>query len=178
MATTAMASVNGAGRRTGKRVEEVFVTPEMAAEWLTRNTSNRRLIKAHVESLALVLSRREWSLNGETIKFANDGRLLDGQHRLHACVKSGVGFRTWVAYGVESSAFDTIDTNIRTRRTSDILGLHGKENATHLAAAVKVLWLFGTTGQFYEGGGWQPGFSPKSVLGYSRKKACDSRIRH
>lgn len=164
MAVTAMASMNGAGRRTGKRVEEVFVTPEMAAEWLTRNTSNRRLIKAHVESLALVLSRGEWSLNGETIKFANDGRLLDGQHRLHACVKSGVGFRTWVAYGVESSAFDTIDTNIRTRRTSDILGLHGKENATHLAAAVKVLWLFGTTGQFYEGGGGQPGFSPKVCL--------------
>lgn len=164
MATTQMASMNGAGRRNGKRVEEVFVTPEMASEWLAKNTNNRRLVKGHVESLEAVLSRGEWMLNGETIKFSNDGRLLDGQHRLHACRNSGIGFWTYVAYGVEADAFDTIDTNIRTRKTSDILSVHGKENATHLAACVKMLWLFGTTGQFYEGGGGHHGFSPKVCL--------------
>lgn len=164
MTTAHMASRNGVERVNSQRVEKIFVTPEMAAEWLARNTGNRRLIKGHVDSLERVLERGEWSLNGETIKFGNDGRLLDGQHRLHACVNSGVGFWTWVAYGVEPSAFDTIDTNIRTRKASDILGLHGKENTTHLAACVKMLWVFRLTGQFYEGGGGHHGFSPKLCL--------------
>jgi hypothetical protein len=145
-------------------VEQVFVTPAMAAEWLTKNTHNRRLIKGHVDTLVSSLERGEWMLNGETSKFARDGRLLDGQHRLSACVTAGVGFSTWVAYGVESEAFDTIDVNIRSRKTSDILGMHGKENATHLAACVKLLWVFGQRGQFYEGGAGVYGFSPKTCL--------------
>jgi hypothetical protein len=136
----------------------------MASEWLTKNTHNRRLIKGHVETLVAAMERGEWMLNGETIKFAKDGRLLDGQHRLAACVAAGIGFSTWVAYGVESDAFDTIDVNVRSRKTSDILSLHGKENATHLAACVKLLWVFGQTGQFYEGGAGFNGFSPKTCL--------------
>lgn len=164
MATTQIASRNGAESRIAQRVEKVFVTPEMAAEWLTRNTTNRRLVKGHVESLEAVLTRGEWMLNGETIKFSKDGRLLDGQHRLHACQNSGIGLWTYVAYGVDPDAFDTIDTNLRTRKASDILSVHGKEHATHLAASVKMLWLFGMTGQFYEGGGGHHGFSPKVCL--------------
>ena len=164
MATATFASRNGAENRVGARVEHVFVTPAMAAEWLTKNTHNRRLIKGHVDTLVASLQRGEWMLNGETIKFARDGRLLDGQHRLSACVTAGVGFSTWVAYGVESEAFDTIDVNARSRKVSDILSLHGKENATHLAACVKLLWIFGQTGQFYEGGGGFYGFSPKTCL--------------
>lgn len=164
MATTGLPSLNGADRRVLPRVEQVFVTPEMAAEWLARNTHNRRLIKSHVETLATSLQRGEWMLNGETIKFAKDGRLLDGQHRLTACVATQVGFTTWVAFGVESDAFDTIDVNIRCRKTSDILGLHGKENTTVLAASVKLLWIFGQTGQFYEGGAGINGFSAKTCL--------------
>lgn len=164
MVTTEVAYANGANKRTKPCVERVFVNPEMAQHWLATNTNNRRLSKGHVASLEAVLKRGEWMLNGETIKFGGDGRLLDGQHRLHACVNSGIGFWTYVAYGVEPNAFDTIDTNLRTRRTSDILGMHGKENATHLAACVKLLWVFGMTGQFYEGGGGIAGFSPRVCL--------------
>lgn len=164
MTATHAPSRNGIDLRTAQRVEKVFVTPEMASEWLVKNTNNRRLVKGHVESLEAVLYRGEWMLNGETIKFSTDGRLIDGQHRLHACVNSGIGFWTYVAYGVNADAFDTIDTNIRARKASDILSVHGKENATHLAACVKILWLFGLTGQFYEGGGGHHGFSPKICL--------------
>jgi hypothetical protein len=164
MAATVMASRNGVDRIVSERVEKVFVTPEMALEWLARNTCNRRLIKAHVESLAASLARGEWTLNGQTIKFSKDGLLLDGQHRLNACVESDVGFFTYVAYGLERDAFDTIDVNVRTRTAGDILSLHGKENTTRLAACVKMLWAFGLTGQFYQGGGGISGFSAKLCL--------------
>jgi hypothetical protein len=164
MATTLGTSRNGAHAIASQRVERIFVTPEMASDWLAANTNNRRLVKGHVGSLEAVLQRGEWMLNGETIKFSREGRLIDGQHRLHACKNVGIGFWTYVAYGVEPKAFDTIDTNIRTRKAADILSIHGKENATHLAAAVKILWLFGQTGQVYEGGGGFNGFSPKLCL--------------
>ncbi len=177
MTTAHAASRNGVDRVNAQRVEKVFVTPELAAEWLVRNTGNRRLIKGHVDGLEHVLKRGEWSLNGETIKFAKDGRLLDGQHRLHACINSGVGFWTWVAHGLEASAFDTIDTNMRTRRTSDILGFHGKENTANLAACVKLLWKFRSSGQFYEGGGGFNGFSPKECLEIlSRRPAIEGSV--
>ncbi len=36
----------------------------------------------------------EWKYNGESIKVCTDGSLLDGQHRLEACIESGVTFDT------------------------------------------------------------------------------------
>lgn len=164
MEAAVITSRNGADGRMSQKVEKVFVTPKLAAEWLARNSINRNLVKSHVKTLESLLVRGEWMLNGETIKFAPDGRLLDGQHRLTACVNSGVGFWTYVAYGVASDAFDTIDVNLRPRKTSDVLSIHGKENATHLAAAVKLLWVFRQTGQMYDGGGGFCGFSPKQCL--------------
>lgn len=154
---------NGAASIKAARQEKVFVTPEMASEWLAYNDGNRRLIVNHVAALAAVLSRGEWTLNGATVKFSSSGRLLDGQHRLTACVQAGVGFWTYVVYGLDDSAFDTIDTTVAPRKASDILSIYGKTNAHHLAAAVKSLWVFSQTGQFYDGGGGAVGCSPRVI---------------
>ena len=164
MLTTPVASKNGCDHQPMQRVQKEFVTPQRAAEWLVKNTHNRRLTAAHVETLAASLERGEWMLNGETIKFSSDGRLLDGQHRLNACVQSATGFWTYVAYGVEPEAFDTIDVNMRARKTSDILSLHGMENTSQLAACVKLIWMFSRCGQFFDGGAGHTGFSPKVCL--------------
>lgn len=142
---------NGVGHMTGPRVELVFVTPEMAAEWLARNTKNRTLSKSHAETLSTCLTRGEWSLNGETIKFAADGRLLDGQHRLTACMMAGCGFWTYVARGLAGEAFDTIDVNLRPRKVGDVLSVHGKPHANRAAACSRMLFRFGQTGQFFDG---------------------------
>lgn len=45
-----------------------------------------------------------WKANGEAIKFSSTGRLLDGQHRLRACVKEQVPFTTLVIRGLEDEA--------------------------------------------------------------------------
>jgi hypothetical protein len=161
MATAVVESRNGAAQTRCATQEKVFVTPEIASEWLARNEDNRKLIPNHVASLEAVLLRGEWALNGETIKFASSGRLLDGQHRLTACVKSGVGFWTFVVYGLHDATFDTIDTNARPRKASDILSIKGKASSHSLAACVKSLWIFSKTGQFYDGGGGCAGFSPR-----------------
>jgi hypothetical protein len=162
--------------RSASRTEKVFVTPEMAAEWLALNHGNRNLVRGHVASLENVLRRGEWALNGETIKFALSGRLLDGQHRLTACVNSNVGFWTYVVHGLDESSFDTIDTTARPRKVSDILGINGKQNCTTLGACVKTLWVFGQSGQFYDGG-HHGAFTPRVCVDVlSRRPAIESFV--
>jgi hypothetical protein len=156
--------MNGRPANSGPLVEKVFVTPEMAAGWLAKNVRNRSIVERHLLALEEVLSRGEWVLNGDTIRFGKDGLLKDGQHRLTACVNTGIGFWTFVAYGLEEDAFDTIDTNSRPRRVADVLDIHGRTKTNALAACVKLLWIFRHTGQFYDGGGGRVGFSPKVCL--------------
>ena len=159
------AQANGATNAAGPRVEKVFVTPDMAAEWLQKNVKNRRITPSHLSSLVEILQRGEWKLNGDTIRFGKDGLLKDGQHRLSACVAAGVGFWTFVVYGLDGEAFDTIDTNSRPRRVSDVLDIHGMSNTNCLSAAAKLLWVFRKTGQVFEGGsGYGVGFSPNACL--------------
>lgn len=114
----------------------VFVTPEMAREWLRRNVNNRALRAKRVEDLARSMSQGEWRYTGEAIKFSRTGRLLDGQHRLAACVRAGVEIPLLVVVGLEDEAQDVMDTGLH-RTSGDVLGLHGYKNSTTLAAIVE-----------------------------------------
>ncbi|MFC9953182.1 hypothetical protein ACFVIN_22370 [Streptomyces prasinus] len=122
-------------------MEVLDVTPELAAEWLTRNTSNRPLSKATVQQLAARIQRGEWQLTHQGIAFDEDGVLIDGQHRLAAVVKAGLTVPLTVARGVPRTAFTVMDTG-RKRTGRDTLALAGEANATHLAAALRGLHLY------------------------------------
>lgn len=84
------------------------------------------------------MERGEWELNGETIKVAEDGTLIDGQHRLQAVVESGVSIETVIVWDLPLAAQDTIDTG-RRRRLADVLAIEGHPDPTALAAALNVL---------------------------------------
>jgi hypothetical protein len=146
------------------RTEKVFVTPKKAAEWLAANTRNRSPSPAHVSTLERVMERGEWVLNGDAIRFGADGILQDGQHRLMACVNTGVGFWTLVVFGLSPAAFDTIDGNLKTRKVSDVLSRHDLPNYCTLSPCVKHVWAFGKYGQFYDGGMPHNGFSAKVCM--------------
>lgn len=139
--------VHGVGIRT----EKVFVTPQMAAKWLESNVDNRNVISSHLKSLQAAFLRDEVKLNGSTIKFSKSGRLLDGQHRLMACASTGVGFWTFVVYGLDDEVFETIDVGGVPRQVKDVLGIRGEANAPALAAALKVLHQFIEFGCVYDG---------------------------
>ena len=67
-------------------VNQETITPELAAEFLKKNKSNRPLSSKHVIALAGSIERGEWMFTGESIKFSESDTLLDGQHRLSAIV--------------------------------------------------------------------------------------------
>jgi len=116
-------------------VETVKITPAIAAEWLKSNTLNRPLRRQHVAFLAGEMKSGNWLLNGESIKISEDENVIDGQHRLHACIDSGVTFKTTVVYGLKEEAFLTIDQG-KPRTGSDALKLHFPDAPAGICAAV------------------------------------------
>jgi hypothetical protein len=113
----------------------------MARELLSSNSHNRNMRTERVAQLVDVLRRGEWILNGETIKIAEDGTLIDGQHRLQAVVDSGVTIESLVMRDMPLAVQDTVDTG-RRRRLSDILAIEGESDSHALGAALSMLHRF------------------------------------
>jgi hypothetical protein len=84
------------------------------------------------------MKRKIWHLNGEAIVFDSQGKLLDGQHRLWACVESETEFETIVVSGVDPDTFSTIDTGSK-RSAADVLHISGiTKNINTVAACATV----------------------------------------
>jgi len=76
------------------------ITPAIAEGLLEQpGGRNRPLKKATVIRYAARMSRGQWRVSGEPILVGVKGNLLDGQHRLCACVEAGKPFTTTVLYG-------------------------------------------------------------------------------
>ena len=100
-------------------IEMTTITPPMATLFLANNVSNRKLNKHHVDFLADQMLTGKWQKNGQTIVIADDGTLMDGQHRLNAIIKANVPAELGLCTGVPKTAMPTID-NGKSRSTSDI----------------------------------------------------------
>lgn len=117
-------------------MELCTITPEMSERFLSKNANNRKITEKNVVGIMRALSNNEWSLNGETIKFDFEGNVIDGQHRLMACLRSGIPFKSYVVRNLPPETFTTID--IGTKRTAiDVLSIHQVPNSNNLAAIIK-----------------------------------------
>jgi hypothetical protein len=119
--------------------EYVAVTPKMAEEWLKANTSNRRISEIVVEAYARDMRAGAWKLTHQGIGFDTSGRLLDGQHRLHAILKAGFPVMMAVTRGLSASAQEVVDAQ-KPRSVADQLGLiDGLPSANKYAGACRVI---------------------------------------
>jgi len=118
-------------------VQVLIITPAIAKFILENlNNTNRPLSQAIAQDYARRMIDGEWIMNGEGLKFSNEGLLLDGQHRLLAIVLSGMSIELMVVFGLPPNAFETIDDG-KKRSPGDVLSIHGIENANTTAAAIK-----------------------------------------
>ncbi len=125
-----------------------FITPEEARKILSKNTNNRPLKIGTIRYYKQLIERGLWELNGESIKIAKDGTLLDGQHRLEAISQSNVGVQTFVIRGLEKDVFTSIDAG-KSRNHGDYLSIAGHSgNVKVLAAAARIAMFFGNDGNF------------------------------
>lgn len=131
--------------------EQVTVTPELAEQWLALNTRNRPLRQKIVAKHSATMRRGRWPFNGETLKLSHsipdeeggDDKCLviDGQHRLAACVEAQKPFETLVVFGLPPEAQETVDIGAK-RLFSDNLKLRGEVNVTILAATLRLFWMY------------------------------------
>jgi hypothetical protein len=129
----------------GPYTEHVDVWPELAEYLLAQNTKNRPLRDKEVAAIARVMRAGEWMETGESIKVSTKGRLLDGQHRLSAIVRSGVTIRLPITFGVDDEVFKYLDGGSYgggRRSGSDALHALGYKFAHRLASLIRVLVLY------------------------------------
>jgi hypothetical protein len=116
----------------------VTITPELAKQWLELNIEgNRSIKKAAIDQYAVHMRNNEWPLTGQPIIF-NGNQLIDGQNRLHACIKAGVSFRSLVVRNVDVNAFEYIDLGAK-RSMSDALKFRNHTNVNQMASMVRVV---------------------------------------
>ena len=100
------------------------------------------------------MTNGQWHFDGQTIKIASDGTLLDGQHRLQAIVQTGLTLDFFVARNIAKAAQHTMDTG-KKRSLADALSIAGEKYATALSAATTITnrWDRGVRGSSLFGGG-------------------------
>ena len=135
------------------RVYILHITPADAVLYLHRNTNNRPIVETHVRAMRNILEAGDMVLNGEAIIIGVDGRLLNGQHRLTACVESGIGFDALVVEGIDPEAFRTLDGG-KKRSAGDVFAIDGERHANKLAAAIQALVSFVDSGGCHMAGGY------------------------
>jgi hypothetical protein len=117
--------------------ERFRITPMMATEMLKWNDRNRPASPGVVKKYGELMQAGRWHYTGQPIIFSTS-RLIDGQHRLAACVASGVAIDAMVVFGAPDEAFAFIDVG-KTRTASDVFSINGVKNCANMAAAAQ--WL-------------------------------------
>lgn len=114
------------------------ITPSMAKRWLAvplppginQRTVSQPSVNSLVETGILC--------TGDTIKIGIGGYVLDGQHRLLACIQIGKPFESAVAYDVPDDVFDVLD-DVRPRSAGDKAKMAGVINANGVVAVASIL---------------------------------------
>ena len=140
----------------------IEIDPASAAAILSeRNKGNRPPKPNKVQQFATDMANGAWGLTGDTLKFAPDGRLLDGQNRLAAAVRANKRFKTHVVFGIDPALFGRMDIG-KPRNPADVLHIAGYKYASTLASALRWAYLLDTNPYNRET------FRPEFVLGLAR----------
>ena len=117
------------------------ISPATAERYLSFNTANRTQAASRILSYANQMAGGKWVDNGETIKFDQDGTLIDGQNRLLAIIRAGKenpgfeGVEMLVVRGLPPVAKDTVDQG-KPRSMGDLFKMNGVPNASKVSSTV------------------------------------------
>ena len=114
------------------------ITPKYAKELLEKNTINRKHTKGNVQFIidAIIEGRFKW--NGETIIISDKGNVMNGQHRLMACVATGISIDVEIVYNVPEEVMSTIDTG-KPRTGADVLSMHDVPHSSPVSTMIKLI---------------------------------------
>ncbi len=117
------------------------ITPTKAKKYLKGNLKNRKPNQCLINRLSRDMQDGKWAENGQTIVISKNDTLIDGQHRLFACISAEVSFRTLVVRGVDEDVIHTIDTGMA-RTLGNLFELEGMNYSVDRAAVTNNLLAF------------------------------------
>lgn len=125
-----------------------LITPEIADSILENRVDNRTPNDKRIREYADRMLSGEWRIS-DPIKFDNDGKLYDGQHRLMAVVKAGVPVEFAVIRNMPKNAKFYCDIG-QSRTTLHIANIMGVHIASKKISSVKE--IIRTQHHLYRGG--------------------------
>ena len=118
---------------------KVYVTPDMARDWLGTSIGNRSESNKKINAYAEMMKSGQWELSQDAIVFDVNGALRNGHHRLYALVLADVGAEFWVWRNAPENAWKVFDTG-KSRGVDSMLEVEGKyKNARRMAAVGRML---------------------------------------
>lgn len=114
-----------------------ILSPDAAALLLKNHNFKNRGLKKHQKAfLQRQIEGGKFVYNGETIIVGDNGQIMNGQHRLAACVATGKAIEVLIVFGIPAAAFVTVDQGAR-RNGGDLLSIDGQKNCRLLAASLR-----------------------------------------
>lgn len=107
--------------------DSILITPIMASELLSKHNCIKKIDNEQLKKIEKDLIDDNFKFNGATIALDADGNLIDGRHRLTACVNTGIAFNTLLVWGVDTNGQYTKDTG-RSRSIVQVIANKGYKN--------------------------------------------------
>lgn len=116
----------------------VLVTPELASAMIDTIAVNRNSAASTVDAYADAMRKNKWQVTHQGIAFTNTGNLIDGEHRLHAIIKSKQPQQILVVTGLDDRVKLVIDAG-RRRNDADRMRIFFEDASvtTYLTAVIK-----------------------------------------
>lgn len=125
----------------GVQFSRMFVTPEMARQWLEKNHNNRPITRARVSLIKEQIDNGTFTFTHQGIAFYGDfEELADGQHRLVAIAEGEKSVELLVTWGLSKDTVHAIDRG-RPRSITNVLNFMGMSLSQQQTAACRALWL-------------------------------------
>lgn len=160
--------------------EDVYVTWQMANEWLQHRDTNRNIRDPDVDRYYEMMVTDCWYEElRDPVAWTNQEPpvFADGQHRFLAQVKAKKNYWYTVRRGVPPEMVDVIDTGIF-RTLQDVFVMKKYSNVRNLIAVARKAWLW-DMGKHYQVGGSLPKPSHPEMLRYAQlhPELCDATKR-
>lgn len=128
-------TINGREVYQGK----ITVTPEEAKEIIEQSDKifhNRRSSQRTVNAYKTDIDNNRWKVNGESLKFREDGALVDGRHRLLAVAQGDKPMEFLFVANLEKGVEDTLDIGML-RSLESAFAFHGIDYEKGAGAVIK-----------------------------------------
>lgn len=102
-----------------KTVSFETITPAIAQRYLDQNKVNRKLRESRVALFINIILNGLWQTTHQGIAFDIHGNISDGQHRLHAIVRTNTTVEVMVTRGLNREETLAVDTAALVRTAAD-----------------------------------------------------------